>query len=59
MLQYEIPIVGEADQLLYEGLPLLAPVLRQLGDGAVLIWGIGDGSMARGSPCRCSSSRHP
>lgn len=40
MLVYEIPIVGEADQLLYEGLPLLSPVLRQLGNGAVLIGGL-------------------
>src|SRR3981081_1688164 len=33
------PSVGAAEELFYEGLPLLAPVLRQLGDGAVLIGG--------------------
>ena len=40
MLEFEISVRGEADQLLYEGLPLLAPVLKELGDGAVLIGGL-------------------
>jgi hypothetical protein len=40
MLEFEIPVRGEADHLLYEGLPLLAPVLKELGDGAVLIGGL-------------------
>lgn len=50
MLQYKIPIVGEADQLLYEGLPLLAPVIRQLGDGAVLIGGLATAAWLEARP---------
>lgn len=40
MLEFEIQIRTPADQLLYEGLPLLAPALDQLGDGALLIGGL-------------------
>ena len=46
----EIPIVGEADQLPYEGLPLLAPVIRQLGDGAVLIGGLATAAWLEARP---------
>lgn len=40
MLRYEIAVHSGADRLLYEGLPLLRPVLDGLGDGAVLIGGL-------------------
>jgi hypothetical protein len=40
VLRCEIAVVGEADRLLYEGLPLLMPVLDELDDGALLIGGL-------------------
>jgi hypothetical protein len=40
MLRCEIDVRSGADRLLYEGLPLLAPVLDELGDGALLIGGL-------------------
>ncbi len=40
MIRCEIPVVGDADRLLYEGLPLLMPVLDELGEGALLIGGL-------------------
>jgi hypothetical protein len=40
MLRCEIPILSDADRLLYEGLPLLIPVLDELGEGALLIGGL-------------------
>lgn len=40
MLRTEIKVRTEADRLLYEGLPHLRPVLKQLGDKALLIGGL-------------------
>jgi hypothetical protein len=40
MLRCEIPVKSDADRLLYEGLPLLIPVLDELGEGALLIGGL-------------------
>ncbi|MHB1537604.1 MAG: hypothetical protein ACYCUM_10540 [Solirubrobacteraceae bacterium] len=40
MLRYELEVAGPADRLLAEGLPLLMPVLDELGDGALLIGGL-------------------
>lgn len=40
MLDFEIDVRGPADRLLYEGLPLLAPALDELGDGALLVGGL-------------------
>lgn len=40
MIRCEIPVASDADRLLYEGLPLLMPVLDKLGAGALLIGGL-------------------
>lgn len=40
MLRCELSVTGPTDRLLAQGLPLLAPVLEQLGDGALLIGGL-------------------
>jgi hypothetical protein len=40
MLRCEISVKSDADRLLYEGLPLLMPVLDELGEGALLIGGL-------------------
>jgi len=40
MLDFEIEVRSPADSLLYEGLPLLAPALDELGDGALLVGGL-------------------
>lgn len=40
MLDFEIHVRTPVDHLLYEGLPLLAPALDTLGDGALLIGGL-------------------
>lgn len=40
MLRCELSVTGPADRLLAQGLPLLAPVLERLGDGALLIGGL-------------------
>lgn len=40
MLRSEIHVNGPADRLLYEGLPLLRPVLEELGEKALLIGGL-------------------
>ena len=40
MLELRILVAGEADRLLFEGLPYLEPVFAELGDGAIVIGGI-------------------
>lgn len=40
MLEFEIEVRTPADRLLYEGLPLVAPALEKLGDGALLVGGL-------------------
>jgi hypothetical protein len=40
MLDFEITVRTPADRLLYEGLPVLAPALDRLGDGALLTGGL-------------------
>jgi len=40
MLEFEITVRTPADQLLYEGLPLLAPALEKLDSGALLVGGL-------------------
>ena len=40
MLDFQIEVRTPADRLLYEGLPLLAPALDQLADGALLVGGL-------------------
>lgn len=40
MLEFEITVGTPADELLYEGLPLLAPALEKLDSGALLVGGL-------------------
>lgn len=49
MLRCDIAVAGGADQLLYEGLPLLMPVLDELDQGAVLIGGLATTAWLRSS----------
>jgi hypothetical protein len=50
MLEFRIDIETPADRLLYEGLPLVAPALAELGTGALLIGGLATAAWLAANP---------
>jgi hypothetical protein len=50
MRRYEIPVHSPADEVLYDGLPELAPVLAALGRGALLIGGLASAAWLSSRP---------
>lgn len=49
-MRYEITVSGDADRVLYEGLPSLQPVLDRLGPGARLIGGLASAAWLAARP---------